>query len=129
MYKRQELISIARKNPEALLILSSQISTHEARTIDWVNIPLKILPSGASISAKSFLLEAFNPADIPAKRNPLGVTLLSSTNNQLESNWLKLFGILIHTNHSLVLKKQVIRLLLILWIFFKNQKPTKEELV
>ena len=94
-----------------------------------VNIPLKILPSGASINAKSFLLEAFNPADIPAKRNPLGVTLLSSTNDQLESNWLKLFGILIHTNHSLVLKKQIIRLLLIIWIFFKNQKTTKEELV
>ena len=123
-----ELISIARKNPEALLILSSQISTHEARTIDWVNIPLKILPSGASINAKSFLLDAFKPADIPAKRNPLGVTLLSSTNDQLESNWLDLFGILIHTNYSLILKKQVIRLLLIIWIFFKNQKTTKEEL-
>ena len=88
-----------------------------------------MLPFGASISAKSFLLEAFNPADIPAKRNPLGVTLLLSTNVQLESNWLKLFSILIHTNHSLVLKKQVIRLLLNIWIFFKNQKITKEELV
>ena len=129
MYKRQELINIARTKPKVVLILSSQISTQQARAIDWVNIPLKILPSGASISAKSFLLEAFNPADIPAKRNPLGVTLLSSTNDQLESNWLKLFGILIHTNHSLVLKKQVIRLLLIIWIFLKNQKPTKEELV
>ena len=122
-------MSIARIKPEALLILSSQISTHEARTIDWVNIPLKILPSGASISAKSFLLDAFNPADMPAKRNPLGVTLLSLTNDQLESNWLKLFGIFIHTNYSLILKKQVIRLLLIIWIFFKNQKTAKEELV
>ena len=101
----RELISIARTKPEALLIISSQISIHEARTIDWVNIPLKILPFGASISAKSFLLEAFNPADIPAKRNPLGVTLLSSTNDQLETNWLKLFGILIYTNYSLILKK------------------------
>ena len=91
--------------PEVVLILSSQISTQEARTIDWVNVPLKILPSGASINAKSFLLEAFKPADIPAKRKPLGVTLLSSTNDQLESNWLKLFGILIHTNYSLKLKK------------------------
>ena len=100
-----ELISIALTQPEVFLILSSQISTQDARTIDWVNIPLKILPSGASISAKSFLLEAFKPADIPAKRNPLGVTLLSSTNDQLESNWLKLFGILIHTNYSLILKK------------------------
>ena len=100
-----ELISIALTKPEVFLILSSQISTQEARTIDWVNIPLKTLPSGASISAKSFLLEAFKPADIPAKRNPLGVTGLSSTNDQLESNWLKLFGILIHTNYSLILKK------------------------
>ena len=108
----QKLISIARKKPEALLILSSQISTHEARTIDWVNIPLKILPSGASISAKSFLLEAFNPADIPAKRNPLGVSLPSSTNDQVESNWLNLFFIfLIHTNFSWILKEQNIRLL------------------
>ena len=97
--------------------------------MDWVNIPLKILPSGASISAKSFLLEAFNPADIPANRNPLGVTLLSSTNDQLESNWLKLVGILIHTNYSLILKKQVIRLLLNIWMLFKNQKTPKEELV
>ena len=122
-------MSIARRNPEALLILSSQISTHEARIIDWVNIPLKILPSGASINAKSFLLEAFNPADMPAKRNPLGDTLLSSTNDQLESNCLKLFCIFLHTNYSLMLKKQVIRLLLNIWIFFKNQKTTKEELV
>ena len=96
---------IALTKPEVVLILSSQISTQEARTIDWVNIPLKILPSGASISAKSFLLEAFNPADIPAKRNPLGVTLLSSTNDQLKSNWLKLFSILIYTNYSLIHKK------------------------
>ena len=108
MYKRQALTK-----PEVALILSSQISTQEARTIDCVNIPLKILPLGASISAKSFLLEAFKPADIPAKRNPLGgFTLLSSTNDQLESNWLKLFGILIHINYSSILKKQVIRLLL-----------------
>ena len=71
-----------------------------------------MLPFGASISAKSFLLEAFNPEDIPAKRNPFGVTLLSLTNDQLESNWLKLFGILIHTNHSLIVKKQIFRLLL-----------------
>ena len=120
---------MALRKPEVVLILFSQISTQEARTIDCVNIPLKILPSGASISAKSFLLEAFKPADIPAKRNPLGVTLLSSTNDQLESNWLKLFGILIHTNYSSILKKQVIRLLLNIWIFFKNQKTTKEELV
>ena len=88
-----------------------------------------MLPSGAIISSKSFLLEAFNPADIPAKRNPLGVILMSSTNDQLESNWLNLFGILIHHNYSLILKKQVIRLLLIIWIFIKNQKTTKEELV
>ena len=121
-------MSIARTKPAFVLILSSQKSTQEERTIDWVNIPLKILPSGASISAKSFLLEAFKPADIPAKRNPLGVTLLSSTNDQLESNWLKLFGIFIHTNQSLVLKKQEIGLLLIIWIFFKNQKTNKEEL-
>ena len=81
------------------------------------------------MSAKSFLLEAFNPADIPAKRNPLGVSLLSSTNDQLESIWLNLFDILIHTNYSLILKKQVIGLLLIIWTFFKNQNTTKEELV
>ena len=105
------------------------MSTQEARTLDWVNIPLKILPSGANISAKSFLLEAFNPADIPAKRNPLGVTLPSLTNDQEDSNWLNLFYILIHTNFSLILKKQVISLLLIIWIFFRNQKPNKEELV
>ena len=43
----RELISIALTKPEVVLILSSQISTQEARTIDWVNIPLKILPSGA----------------------------------------------------------------------------------
>ena len=71
-----------------------------------------MLPSGASISAKSFLLEAFNPADIPAKRNPLGVALPLSTNDQMESDWLNLSYILIHTNCYLILKKQVIRLLL-----------------
>ena len=125
----RDRISIALTKPEVVLILSSQISTQEARTIDWVNIPLEILPSGASISAKSFLLEAFSPADIPAKRNPLGVSLMSSTKDQLESIWLNLFDILIHTNYSLILKKHVIRLLLIIWVFFKNQNTTKEELV
>ena len=52
-----------------------------------------MLPSGANISAKSFLLEAFNPAEIPAKRNPSGVSLPSSTNDQVESDWLNLFYI------------------------------------
>ena len=88
---RDRLISIALAKPEVVLILSSQISTQEARTIDWVNIPLKMLPSGANISAKSFLWEAFNPADIPAKRNPSGVSLPSLTNFQVKSDWLNLF--------------------------------------
>jgi len=52
-----------------------------------------MLPSGAKISAKSFLLESFNPADIPAKRNPLGVSLPASTNDQMESDLLYLFYI------------------------------------
>ena len=83
-------------------------------------MPLKTLPSGASISAKSFLFEDFNPAEIPAKRKPLGVSLPSSIIDQVESDWLNLFYILIHNNCSLMLKKQLIRLLLNIWISFKN---------
>ena len=44
---------------------------------------LKIIPSGASISAKSFLLEAFKPADIPAKETPWVLTYC----HQLTTNW------------------------------------------
>ena len=80
-----EFINIALIKPEDLLILCSQISIQDALTIDCVNRPLQMLFSGANINAKSFLLESFNPATIPAKEKPQGVSSPSPTNDHLVS--------------------------------------------
>ena len=77
--------------PEDCLILCSQISTQDARTLDCVKRPLQILFSGANINAKSFFLESFNPEEIPEKEKPAGVTSPPVLNDQLESSWLNLF--------------------------------------
>jgi hypothetical protein len=45
-----------------------------------------MLFSGANIKAKSFLLESFNPAAIPAKEKPSGFSSPSLTNDQLVSS-------------------------------------------
>ena len=81
-----EFINIALIRPEDFLILCSQISIQDARTIDCVNRPLQMLFSGANIKAKSFFLENFNPAAIPAKEKPSGVSSPSLTNDQLVSS-------------------------------------------
>ena len=80
-----EFINIALIRPEDFLILCSQISTQDARTIDCVNRPLQILFSGANINARSFFLESFNPAAIPAKEKPQGVSSPALTNDHLVS--------------------------------------------
>ena len=50
-----------------------------------------MLLSGANIRAKSFFLESFSPAEIPAKEKPKGVKSPSLINDQLVLNWLNLF--------------------------------------
>ena len=49
----------------------------------------------------------FKPEDIPANRNPLGVPLLSSTKDQLEYNWLKIFSIFGNVPRFFVILKYV----------------------
>ncbi len=49
------------------------MSTQEALTAEFVKKPEKILLGGAKINARSFFLEAFNPADIPENKKPLGI--------------------------------------------------------
>ena len=45
-----------------------------------------MLFSGANIKARSFFLESFKPATIPAKEKPSGVYSPSLTNDQLVSS-------------------------------------------
>ena len=49
------------------------MSTQEALTTEFVKKPAKMLLGGAKIKARSFFLETYNPADIPANKKLSGI--------------------------------------------------------